>query len=153
MYSPAPGRLSPLGPSAPEPPGLVACGSRTSVAPLFPPSLYRSPRRATYHIRFARLWWVAAEDLREDKKSSQYLPSWDFRLLLGGESSFSGGEGAVDDVFKVGVYVSRREKGGGATGSGVFPYISAPNDIDMDTGGNPVVAETPARDPAQGNMV
>ena len=42
---------------------------------------------------------------------------------MGGESSFSCGEGAVDDVFKVTVYVSRCEKGGGATGSGVFPYV------------------------------
>jgi len=25
---------------------------------------------------------IPAEDLREDKKSSQYLPSWDFRLLV-----------------------------------------------------------------------
>eukprot|EP00962_Isochrysis_galbana_P004143 scaffold1148_cov108-Isochrysis_galbana.AAC.15 len=33
--------------------------------------------------------------------------------VLGGESSFAGGEGAVDDVFEVGVYVPWREKGGG----------------------------------------
>eukprot|EP00962_Isochrysis_galbana_P017161 scaffold4935_cov115-Isochrysis_galbana.AAC.1 len=39
---------------------------------------------------------------------------------LGGESSFSGGEGAVDDVFEVSVYVPWREEGGGAAGSGVW---------------------------------
>eukprot|EP00962_Isochrysis_galbana_P012740 scaffold3611_cov131-Isochrysis_galbana.AAC.5 len=43
--------------------------------------------------------------------------------VLGGESSFAGGEGAVDDVFKVGVYVPWREKGGGAAGGGVFPDV------------------------------
>eukprot|EP00962_Isochrysis_galbana_P031461 scaffold10253_cov124-Isochrysis_galbana.AAC.14 len=43
--------------------------------------------------------------------------------VLGGESSFAGGEGAVDDVFEVSVYVPRREEGGGATGSGVFPDV------------------------------
>jgi len=45
---------------------------------------------------------------------------------LGGESSFSGGEGAVDDVFEVGVYVPRREKGGVVqreAACGVFPYV------------------------------
>eukprot|EP00962_Isochrysis_galbana_P017159 scaffold4934_cov128-Isochrysis_galbana.AAC.8 len=42
---------------------------------------------------------------------------------LGGEFSFSGGEGAVDDVFEVSVYVPWREEGGGATGSGVFPDV------------------------------
>eukprot|EP00962_Isochrysis_galbana_P039570 scaffold14201_cov161-Isochrysis_galbana.AAC.1 len=36
---------------------------------------------------------------------------------LGGESSFSGGEGAVDDVFEVSVYVPWREEGGVTTGS------------------------------------
>eukprot|EP00962_Isochrysis_galbana_P047047 scaffold19114_cov118-Isochrysis_galbana.AAC.13 len=40
--------------------------------------------------------------------------------VLGGESSFAGGEGAVDDVFEVSVYVPWREEGGGATGSGVL---------------------------------
>eukprot|EP00962_Isochrysis_galbana_P034964 scaffold11917_cov128-Isochrysis_galbana.AAC.12 len=30
---------------------------------------------------------IPAEDLREDKKSSQYLPSWDFRLFLVRERS------------------------------------------------------------------
>eukprot|EP00962_Isochrysis_galbana_P012843 scaffold3644_cov107-Isochrysis_galbana.AAC.4 len=41
----------------------------------------------------------------------------------GGEGEYEGG--AVDDVLEVGVYVPRREKGGGATGSGVFPDVDA----------------------------
>eukprot|EP00962_Isochrysis_galbana_P013084 scaffold3741_cov114-Isochrysis_galbana.AAC.4 len=29
-----------------------------------------------------QIFAIPAEDLREDKKSSQYLPNWDFRLFL-----------------------------------------------------------------------
>eukprot|EP00962_Isochrysis_galbana_P016051 scaffold4589_cov106-Isochrysis_galbana.AAC.5 len=52
------------------------------------PSAYRWYSVPTKRPEFKQahapeIFAIPAEDLREDKKSSQYLPSWDFRLLCG----------------------------------------------------------------------
>eukprot|EP00962_Isochrysis_galbana_P012854 scaffold3645_cov133-Isochrysis_galbana.AAC.1 len=65
------------------------------------------------HVAFPHVWGVLSSEPTHAAEGA----------VLGGESSFPGGEGAVDDVLEVGVYVPRREKGGGATGSGVFPDV------------------------------
>eukprot|EP00962_Isochrysis_galbana_P046233 scaffold18529_cov127-Isochrysis_galbana.AAC.2 len=53
------------------------------------PSTYRwysvpTKRPEAKQAHAPEIFAIPAEDLREDKKSSQYLPSWDFRLLIGG---------------------------------------------------------------------
>eukprot|EP00962_Isochrysis_galbana_P027328 scaffold8583_cov119-Isochrysis_galbana.AAC.1 len=50
------------------------------------PSAYRwysvpTKRPEAKQAHAPEIFAIPAEDLREDKKSSQYLPSWDFRLL------------------------------------------------------------------------
>eukprot|EP00962_Isochrysis_galbana_P036477 scaffold12617_cov155-Isochrysis_galbana.AAC.2 len=50
------------------------------------PSAYRwysvpTKRLEAKQAHAPEIFAIPAEDLREDKKSSQYLPSWDFRLL------------------------------------------------------------------------
>eukprot|EP00962_Isochrysis_galbana_P056876 scaffold29014_cov118-Isochrysis_galbana.AAC.3 len=52
------------------------------------PSAYRwysvpTKRPEAKQAHAPEIFAIPAEDLREDKKSSQYLPSWDFRLLCG----------------------------------------------------------------------
>eukprot|EP00962_Isochrysis_galbana_P020552 scaffold6011_cov137-Isochrysis_galbana.AAC.4 len=50
------------------------------------PSAYRwysvpTKRPEAKQAHAPEIFAIPAEDLREDKKSSQYLPSWDFRLF------------------------------------------------------------------------
>eukprot|EP00962_Isochrysis_galbana_P033990 scaffold11440_cov136-Isochrysis_galbana.AAC.1 len=52
------------------------------------PSAYRwysvpTKRPEAKQAHAPEIFAIPAEDLREDKRSSQYLPSWDFRLLNG----------------------------------------------------------------------
>eukprot|EP00962_Isochrysis_galbana_P028228 scaffold8892_cov107-Isochrysis_galbana.AAC.1 len=52
------------------------------------PSAYRwysvpTKRPEAKQAHAPEIFAISAEDLREDKKSSQYLPSWDFRLFGG----------------------------------------------------------------------
>ena len=51
------------------------------------PSTYRwyivpTERPEAKQAHAPEIFAIPAEDLREDKKSSQYLPSWDFRLFV-----------------------------------------------------------------------
>eukprot|EP00962_Isochrysis_galbana_P017086 scaffold4907_cov122-Isochrysis_galbana.AAC.5 len=41
---------------------------------------YQAPTKAK-QAHAPEIFAIPAEDFREDKKSSQYLPSWDFRLF------------------------------------------------------------------------
>ena len=69
------------------------------------PSAYRwysvpTKRPEAKQAHAPEIFAIPAEDLREDKKSSQYLPSWDFRLLkVEAEKAFMKGleSGAIVD--------------------------------------------------------
>eukprot|EP00962_Isochrysis_galbana_P000212 scaffold54_cov113-Isochrysis_galbana.AAC.1 len=74
------------------------------------PSAYRwysvpTKRPEAKQAHAPEIFAIPAEDLREDKKSSQYLPSWDFRLFYGlaarGAAPFLNLKGVGDPLVDV----------------------------------------------------